>query len=628
MFSRLAVSLSLSSCLLGLAGGAQSASAQTNSVSAAPTIDRVEPPNWWTGSTVNPVRVLMHGYNLDGARVYGATGLTVSNVKVSESGDYVFADVSIDKNAAAGMRSLKVTTGSGAAGAPFEVDKPLPPDGRFQGWSPDDVVYLIMPDRFADGDLSNDDPAVSKGEYDRSNPHLYHGGDFQGIIDHLPYLKDLGVTAIWINPIYDNYDTPYPNHQADYHGYGAVNQYGVEEHLGTMAKLREMVDKAHAVGIKVIQDQVANHVGQMHPWNTEGTPTPTWFNGTKQTHGVNIYQIWTIIDPHTTSVEQANTLGGWFVDTLPDLNQNDPEVARYEIQNAIWWVGETGFDGIREDTMPYVPRDFWTKWNMAITKEFPKVNAVGEVNNGDVGIVSYFQGGRTLAGVDTKMYSLFDYPMFYPARRVFAQGSSFEDLVSEEAHDWLYPDPNVLLTFLGNHDVNRFMDEQGATAKGLELADTFLLTSRGVPLLYYGDEIGLPGGNDPDNRRDFPGGFPGDSQNAFTAAGRTPQQEEIWEHLRKLNHLHAELAPLRGGSQINLYQTEKQWAYARILNGEVVVVALNNDHSPATFTVPVTAAGLHDGATLTDRLGDAAAINVAQGKVSITLPARSGAVYK
>ena len=389
-----------------------------------------------------------------------------------------------------------------------------------------------------------------------------------------------------------------------------------------------MVDKAHALGIKVIQDQVANHVGQMHPWNTEGTPTPTWFNGTKAIHGVNIYQIWTIIDPHATPAEQANTLGGWFVNTLPDLNQNDPEVARYEIQNAIWWVGETGFDGIRQDTMPYVPRTFWSAWNAAITKEFPRVNAVGEVDNGDVGTVAFFQGGRTIEGVDTKMYSLFDYPVYYPALDVFAQGKSFEELASEEAHDWMYPDPSVLLTFLGNHDNRRFMSQQNATPEGLMLADTFLLTSRGVPLLYYGDEIGMTGGDDPDNRRDFPGGFPGDTKNAFTAAGRTPEQEHIFEHLRKLTRLHAELAPLRGGVQKTLYFSDNQWVYARIKNGEVVVVALNNDSQPATVTFPVVAAGLSSGAALTDRMGvlSAPATVGADGVVTITLPAKSGAV--
>ena len=206
---------------------------------SAPTVDRVEPPNWWTGSTVNPLRVLLHGSGLAGAQVQGGDGLKVSNIKVTDGGHYLFADVSIDSGAALGVRTLTVTTAQGATHARFEVDKPLPAAGRFQGWSPDDVVYLIMPDRFADGDTDNDDPAISKGEYDRSNPHMYHGGDFQGIIDHLPYLKDLGVTAIWINPVYDNYNTPYPNHQADYHGYGRgepVRRRGALRHSGKAAR--------------------------------------------------------------------------------------------------------------------------------------------------------------------------------------------------------------------------------------------------------------------------------------------------------------------------------------------------------------------------------------------------------
>ena len=606
------------------------------SLSAAPpTVDRVEPPNWWVGHTL-PVRVLLHGHNLAGASVAATGGgLTLKNVKVSGSGTYVFADVAIDPSAVPGPRGLRVTTPGGTTTAPFTLSPPLPSAGRFAGFGPDDVVYQIMPDRFSDGDTANNAPAGKDNLYGRTSLHLYHGGDFAGIINHLGYLKELGVTAIWITPVYENFQHVNP-HQAgfkaqysesDYHGYGAVDQYAVEPHFGDMASLRRLVNQAHALGIKVIQDQVANHVGPHHPW-ADDPPTPTWFNGTAANHENNVYQIWTVMDPHAVPAERAATLGGWFANALPDLNQNDPEVAKYEIQNTLWWIGETGFDGVREDTMPYVPRSFWQSWNSAIQRQYPHVNAVGEVFDGDVSLVSYFQGGRVGPdGIDTRMDALFDYPLYFPLRRAFAQGGSFHDLVTDEAHDWLFPRPSHLMTFLGNHDVKRFLNEDGATVDGLLLAQTFLLTNRGIPLLYYGDEIGMTGGDDPDNRRDFPGGFPGDPQEAFTAAGRTPTQQRIWQHVQTLTHLRVTLPALRRGAQITLLQTDHQWAYARVLNRQAVLVVLNNDTAPATITVPVTPAGLADGATLTDRLGVSSPVQVRNGAAVITLPARGGAVF-
>ena len=448
-----------------------------------------------------------------------------------------------------------------------------------------------MPDRFSDGDPSNDDPAVSRGEFNRAKPDRYHGGDFQGIINHLPYLKSLGVTALWITPIYDNVNNlgarePNPADPiGDYHGYGAVDFYGVEEHFGTLALLRELVQKAHALGLKVIQDQVANHTSPFHPWLAD-PPTPTWYNGTPAHHLDNNWDIPTLADLHAAPALQKTPLEGWFVNYLPDLNQNDPEVARYEIQNTLWWLGTAGFDGVREDTMCYVPRAFWQKWSAALRRQFPQAETVGEVNNGDIGVASFFQGGRTEPdGIDTGVRSLFDFPLYYPLRRVFAQGQPIRDVAYMLGRDTLYADPTRLVTFLGLHDDPRFLHEDGATVEGLKLAQTFLLTTRGIPMLYYGDEIGMNGGPDPDNRRDFPGGWPGDPLNAFTAEGRTSEQNDIWNHVQTLTHLRQSLPALRRGTLTNLYVSEQQYAYARQMKtGDAVVVALNNDKNPATWT--------------------------------------------
>ena len=599
-----------------------------------PEVTKVEPPNWWIGHSVNPVRLLIRGHNLAGGRaVADAPGLELGLVRVNPAGTYLFVDVSIAADAEPGAHPLRIVTAGGEAGAPFEVLRPLPREGRFQGFSPDDIIYLLMPDRFADGDPSNDDPAVSRGLWDRRKPRFYHGGDFQGVIDHLPYLKDLGVTAIWMNPVYDNANRlnereRYDNQPiTDYHGYGAVDFYGVEEHFGTLAQFRELVDAAHSQGIKAIQDQVANHTGPYHPW-VKDPPTPTWFHGTEAHHIANTWQTWTLIDPHAPPELRRATLDGWFIDILPDLNQDDEEVARYLIQNTLWWVGISGLDGIRQDTLPYVPRRFWREWMAAIKREYPNLRVVGEMFDGDPAMVSFFQGGKArFDGVDSGVDSLFDFPVFYTIRRAFGEGKPVHEVAVMSGHDYLYPNAGELVTFLGLHDVPRFMNETGATAQGLDLAFTFLMTARGIPMIYYGDEIGMRGGGDPDNRRDFPGGWTGDAHNAFTAAGRTPEEQGIWEHVRRLAHLRGELKPLRRGSMVNLCVSDQSYGYARTRSSGAVVVLINNAAEAAEVDCDLSAVAPNEGSTLLDRLGTAPELRVNGGKIHARFPARTVGIY-
>ena len=605
----------------------------------SPAVLKVEPPNWWAGHSINPVRVLIRGKNLGGARVEASgAGLQTGLTRINAAGTYLFVDVLIEPQAQPGKRALRITTSGGIVDAPFEISAPMGRAGRFQGFTPDDLIYLIMPDRFSDGDKSNNEPPQSRGLYDRRKTRYYHGGDFQGIINHLPYLKELGVTAIWLNPVYDNVNhlnerEQYPDVKdgakepiTDYHGYGAVDFYGVEEHFGTLASLRELVDAAHRLGIKVIQDEVANHTGPYHPWVTD-SPTPTWYNGTAAKHLVNPFEPWTLQDPRALYEARRATLEGWFIDILPDLNQNDEETARYITQNTLWWLGVCGFDGIRQDTLPYVPRAFWREWEAAIKREYPNVNVVGELYDGDPALVSFFQGGRVrFDGVDSGVDSLFDFPLLYPLRRAFAEGKPVREVAQMLARDQLYPNPEALVTFIGNHDMLRFMNEPGANPTGLKLAQTFLLTTRGIPQLYYGDEIALPGGGDPDNRRDFPGGFPNDARNAFAREGRTPEQQDVFEHVKRLAQLRKELAPLRRGTLENLYIAEQQYAYARMTESASVIVVINNDAKPAMVEFDASAARLLDGTRLTDRLGATGDVRLEGGKLKVNMPARSASI--
>ncbi|HXI91295.1 MAG TPA: alpha-amylase family glycosyl hydrolase [Blastocatellia bacterium] len=605
-----------------------------------PEVFKVEPPNWWAHHSINPVRVMIRGRNLTGARLEAVgPGIKTGPTRINALGTYVFVDVLIDANATPGRRGLRITTPAGTTEASFEISAPLAREGRFQGFNTDDVIYLIMPDRFSDGDSTNNDPITSRGLYDRSKTRYYHGGDLQGVINHLSYLKSLGVTAIWLTPWYDNVNhlnelEQYPEGSGgsrqpitDYHGYGAVDFYGVEEHFGTLAKLRELVDAAHRLEIKVIQDQVANHTGPYHPW-VDDSPTPTWYNGTKEHHLANIFQTWVLHDPHPVAQMKRETLEGWFINILPDLNQNDDETSRYIIQNTLWWIGVTGIDAIRQDTWQYVPNRFWRNWTAAIKREYPKVNVVGEVLDGDVAHCSFYQGGRMrFDGVDTGLDTLFDFPLLYPLRRAFAEGRSVKEIALVLSHDHLYPNPNVLVPVVGNHDLSRFMNEPGATVAGLNLAHTLIMTMRGTPQLYYGDEIAMKGGGDPDNRRDFPGGFPGDTRSAFDKQGRTSDEQLAFDHLQKLGRLRTELEPLRRGELVNLYVADQQYAYARRTERASVIVAFNNDNRPATIEFDVSTVGLADGATLTDRLGAARDGVVESGKLKVSLPARAAGIF-
>ena len=279
------------------------------------------------------------------------------------------------------------------------------------------------------------------------------------------------------------------------------------------------------------------------------------------------------MDPSADPALKRETLDGWFINILPDLNQGDKETRRYLIQNTLWWLGVSGMDGIRQDTWPYVPRDFWRDWMAAIKREYPKVAAVGEVFDGDPAFTSFSQGGRKgFDGIDTGVDSVFDFPLYFAIRNAFAQGGSVRDVAKVLGHDALYPDPQMLVTFLGLHDVQRFMNEKGATVEGLELALTFLMTTRGIPMIYYGDEVALPGGNDPDNRRDMPA-------SAFALTNRTQAV------IRNLAVLRGKHESLRRGKTIHLYTSDQVFVYARVSGDDHVAVLINNGSTAAKVSV-------------------------------------------
>ena len=335
------------------------------------------------------------------------------------------------------------------------------------------------------------------------------------------------------------------------------------------------------------------------------------------------------MNPRATYQTQKRNIDGWFIDILPDFNQNDPEVEKYLIQNSMWWLEMNGFDAVRMDTLVHVPRTFWQKWGGAIHKEYPNVNILGELYDSDPALLSYFQTGRRgHDSIDTQIDTLYDFGLFYPIRNAFGQGKSIREVSNMFAKDWLYPNPDVLTTFLGVHDMPRFMNEPGATADGLKLAQTLIMTSRGTPLLYYGDELAMRGGGDPDNRRDFPGGFPDDTRNAFTNSGRTAEENDVWNHLAKLGALRKELIALRSGASFDLLDEEQQAAYARVANNQAVIIVFNNDVKPAAVRFDVSMLKpIASNNTLTDRLGKIPDVKIENGAVNFSMPARTAGIF-
>ena len=585
----------------------------------APIVRRIEPPNWWVRYTPE-VTLLLTGENLAGARVESTTrGLTSLGADSSTNGHYLFVHLQLSSDLPAGTVPLQLITPAGSA----TVQLPLLPRadsrGHFGGFSRDDVIYLIMPDRFADGDPSNDQPAGSTGKYDRSDPMAYHGGDLRGIRGHLGYLHDLGVTTLWLTPVWKNTDS-------DYHGYHVVDFYALDDHMGSMPEYQALVVDAHRLGMKVLIDYVVNHTGPHHPWAND-PPTPTWVHGTPAHHLEPAYNFNGLVDPHASPREYLNTLNGWFAGKLPDLNPDDPALALYLAQNAMWWTEIAQLDGFRLDTFPYSTRQFWSGWHERLGKVYPRVNDVGEVADGDSSITSFFEGGRKqFDGVDSGLATVFDFPLCNALRDVVIKGAPMEKIIDVLRHDALYPHPEMLVTFIGNHDDRRFLSEEGSNPAKLKAALSLLLTLRGIPQIYAGDEIAMPGGNDPDNRRDFPGGFTGDPHNAFTPSGRTAQQQDVFTHVQSLLALRKSHAALRTGAQWHIGWDETYYAFLRELPEEKLLVVYNNAPKTRELNIPIDNTPLEAAHQLQTVFGSSTA-DLIDGKVRVTLPAQTLSVF-
>ncbi|HUO60245.1 MAG TPA: alpha-amylase family glycosyl hydrolase [Candidatus Acidoferrales bacterium] len=589
---------------------------------AQPQITKTEPPNWWT-NYYSPIMVLLYGDSLaDAAITVDYPGVKVQKTELQPDGKHAFVWLEMASDAMPGTVAMAVKTPSGTTQASLELSARQPQQGRFQGVTRDDVIYLIMPDRFANGDTSNDDPKTAPGQLDRAQDKMWHGGDLKGVTDHLPYLKDLGITAIWLTPWVQQAHTT-----SDYHGYHATDFYAVEDHLGTMADLKQMVAEAHRQGIKTVMDYVVNHTGPLHMW-VQDPPTSTWYHGSPEHHLKPDYEFAPLVDPHATARERRGVLEGWFADKLADLNPDDPLVTQYLEDNAIWWTEMTGLDAIRLDTFPYSPRTFWSSWHKELFRTYPNLWTVGEVMDTDPCITAFFEGGRArFDGVDSGVSTVFDFPLEDAIKKVTAEGQPASVLRDMLRHDSQYLRPEGLVTLIGNHDQERYIHVKGATPETMKAAFALQLTLRGIPQIYYGDEIAMPGGNDPDDRHDFPGGWQSDPRNAFTREGRTPAEQEMFTHLQSLIKLRREHTALRDGRQWDLATGEHTYAFLRDDANEQLIVVFNGDSQAQTVRVAVEDTPLA-GAKRVETVFSTGTGAVASSEVQLQVPPMTVAVYR
>lgn len=579
----------------------------------SPAITKIDPPNWWVNMPA-PM-LLVNGEHLTGAQFHVGK-LPIARTVISQNGHW--AELWLTSDATNdGEVTITAETPQGRTSIPFRFEKRKSSGDGFAGFSSRDVMYLIMPDRFADGDTTNDglnakDTANSEAAIaQRKDPHGWHGGDLRGILQHLDYLQHLGITTLWITPVYQNHDA------GSYHGYGATDMYAVDEHYGSLRDLKALSTALHQRGMKLVLDTVPNHVGPAHPW-VHDEPEPTWFHGTLENHTEAQMDFQPLVDPHAPVRTRRNVTEGWFVNLLPDNNQENAANAQYLIQNAIWWTEEAGLDGLRIDTFPYVGRAFWNQFHHELFALYPNLTTVGEISGTDPIINSSFAGGVTRDGVDTGLWTPLDYPLHHAIRNVFTGVSPMMELATILRQDSLYPHPERLVPFLDNHDLIRFASEPGASLKGAKLAMAFLLTVRGMPQLYAGDELYMQGWQDPDNRRDFVGGFPGDTTNDFES--QTGIAAEMYKWTVELTALRSKTPALQTGDLQILYTSTDSIVFTRMQGKERVLVAIHRGGEDVTLHVPTVDTSAADAKSANKLFGDGA-IAILHGTMDIQLPA-------
>ncbi len=540
--------------------------------SQQPIIHNIEPPNWWANHPYNKIELLIHGQNLDSSTFsVDNSNIKVENVTFSENGHYAFVNLFLDENCIPSENTFFISNKYGSEEFSFPILQRDTSQNIYQGFSQKDIIYLIFPDRFVNGDNSNDFLFNDKEEFEFGSLNGRHGGDIQGIINKLDYLVDLGITAIWSTPLLEN------NMYMSYHGYAATNLYKIDPRFGTNQLYFDFVKEAHKKGIKVILDFVPNHVGINHIWMKD-LPTETWLNGSVEHHlGANHNKLG-FVDPYVDSETINHVQTGWFENYMPDLNQTDSKVAKYLTQNSIWWIESSGLDGIRVDTYPYNDQKFMSDWAKTILDIYPNFNIVGEVWQGNPNVIAMFQTNSYFPKeFDSNLPVVTDFA-FHDVVKDYLKGnknlSSIYEIVTQ---DFVYSNPNNLLVFLDNHDVDRAMFSAKGNIDKFKKAFAIMLTTRGIPQIFYGTELGLDGGGHHGlMRSEFPGGFMNDCDSEYTESDRTERENDIFNFTRKLLKLRTEYSSLNSGKLVQFQPKDNIYVFRKSFQDEEIIIVIND----------------------------------------------------
>ena len=564
-----------------------------------------EPAFWWTGMKDKTVQVMINGDGVrDALPEINREGVRLDSVVRLDSPNYLLLYLNIGSDAVPGK--FPITLVNGKKKTRIEYELRARGAKQYTPFSSADLLYLLMPDRFANGNTANDDDATLNHpvKSDRENPNGRHGGDIEGITKHLGYIDSLGVTAIWLTPVLEN-DMP----GGSYHGYATTNYYKIDPRFGTNDDYCNMIAEAHKRGLKVVMDMIFNHSGVCHKWMTD-MPSKDWYNHTDGSVLTN-FRLSTANDPYRSDYDYDRTTNGWFVPAMPDLNQRNPHLLRYLTQSSIWWIEYAGIDGIRMDTHPYADPEGMSKWLAAVLNEYPDYNIVGECWYGEAAGTAFWQKGSRLntTGIDSNLPTVMDFPTMMLARDAFKTQSTrltgLNAIYDRLALDYLYEDPQHVLTMLDNHDSDRFLLEMPENLGWWKQAFAFMLTTRVIPQMYYGDELLMHGskeGSDGFVRRDMPGGFPGDKVNAFVDAGRTDMQREAWNFISRLANWRRGNEVISKGSLKHFMPENGVYVYQRSYKGKRVVVMMNGTDSENVIDGTIYREIMPEGTTLTDIL--------------------------
>lgn len=558
---------------------------------AATKIDHIEPENWYVGMKNSSLQLMVYGKNIRDSRVsVDYPGVKIDSLVRLDSPNYLFVYLNLS-GAKPGNMVLNID--GKKVNYPLKA-RTMSGDKRI-GFDNSDVLYMLMPDRFASGrNITKPMKGLNPYVVDRSKPSLRHGGDLEGVRQHLDYFNQLGVTALWFTPVLEN-NSPDMNSQSTYHGYATTNYYRVDPRFGTNEDYARLVAEAHAKGLKVVMDMIFNHCGYDHPW-VKDMPSKDWFNTPEWMKKGDSYYLQTsykltpVLDPYASKVDKRETVDGWFVRSMPDLNQKNPHVMTYLIQNSEWWIETVGIDGIRMDTYPYADRKAMSQWMKILNEEYPNFNTVGETWVTEPAYTAAWQKDSKLSKVNSYLKTVMDFSFYDKINlakheETDAWWKGLNRIYNSLCYDYLYENPSNVMAFIENHDTDRFL-ENGKDTLALKQALALLLTINRIPQLYYGTEVLMNGTKevtDGNVRCDFPGGFVGDKHNAFTAEGRTKAENAMFNWLSKLLKWRRNNMVITKGKQIQFIPYKGVYVIARQWNDQTILTILNGTSQPVTL---------------------------------------------